>query len=49
MILEEDEVKHGTCTVKRLDTGEQEEVPHEKLAEKLDAILHPGETGSGEA
>jgi len=41
MILGEDEVKKGTCTVKRMDSGDQEEVPHEKLAEKLDGILHP--------
>jgi len=43
VILGADEVKKGTCTVKRMDTGEQEEVANEKLAEKLDGILHPGE------
>ncbi len=42
VILGEDEVKKGTCTVKGMGTGEQEEVPHDKLAEHLDAILHPG-------
>ncbi len=41
VILGEDEVKKGTCTVKRMDTGEQEEVAAEKLAEKLDGVLHP--------
>jgi len=48
VILGEDEARKGTCTVKRMDTGEQEEVPHEKLAEKLDTILHPREGGSGD-
>ena len=41
VILGEDEVKKGTCMVKRMDTGEQEEVALEQLAEKLDGILHP--------
>ena len=41
IIIGEDEVRHETCTVKRMDTGEQEEVANEKLAEKLDGILHP--------
>lgn len=36
-----DTVSHSTCTVKRMDTGEQEEVPSDKLAEQLDTILHP--------
>lgn len=43
--MEEDEVRKGTCTVKRVDTGEQEEVATEKLVEKLDGVLHPGEGG----
>ena len=43
VIIGVDEVKKGTCTVKRMDTGDQEEVPNEKLAEKLDGVLHPGE------
>lgn len=41
IIIGEDEVRHETCTVKRMDTGEQEEVATDKLAEHLDAILHP--------
>ncbi len=44
VILGADEVKKGTCTVKRMDTGEQEEVANEKLAEKLDGMLHPERT-----
>ena len=47
MILEEDEVKQGTCTVKRMDTGDQEEVATDKLTKKLDGILHPGEESAG--
>ena len=43
VILGEDEVRKGTCTIKRMDTGDQEEVAIEKLAEKLDGVLHPGE------
>jgi len=30
----------GVCTVKRLDTGEQEEVPMKKLSQNLERILH---------
>ncbi len=41
VILGEGEVKSGTCTVKRMDTGEQQEVKADKLAEELDGILHP--------
>lgn len=41
VILGEEEVKNGTCTVKRMDTGEQQEVKADKLAEELDGILHP--------
>ncbi|MFB0516104.1 MAG: histidine--tRNA ligase [Candidatus Neomarinimicrobiota bacterium] len=42
VILGEEEVKKGTCTVKRLDTGEQQEVAADKLAEHLDRVLHNG-------
>lgn len=45
IIIGEDEVRHETCTVKRMDSGEQEEVAREKLAERLDAILHPKPSG----
>ena len=41
IILGEEEVRNETCTVKRMDSGEQEDVANEKLAQYLDAILHP--------
>jgi histidyl-tRNA synthetase len=41
VVLGEEEVRKETCTVKRMDTGDQEEVPAQKLISHLDAILHP--------
>jgi len=46
VIMGKDEVKKGTCTVKRMDTGDQEEVPAEQLAAHIDAILHPKPEGA---
>jgi histidyl-tRNA synthetase len=41
VILGEDEIKKDACVIKRMDTGEQQEVPLADIPAQLDAILHP--------
>ncbi|MFC1620073.1 histidine--tRNA ligase [Candidatus Neomarinimicrobiota bacterium] len=43
VILGEDEISKDTCVIKRMDTGEQQEVPLADIPSQLDAILHPKE------
>jgi histidyl-tRNA synthetase len=41
VILGEDEISKDTCVIKRMDTGEQQEVPFADIPTQLDTILHP--------
>jgi histidyl-tRNA synthetase len=46
VILGEDEVNKDVCLIKRMDTGEQREVPLSDLPAQMDAFLHPKDPDS---